>query len=81
MVMDTMQIRLTEGLVDRVDLLVRQGLYANRSDAVRDAVRRLVLERQIGTIPNKGNSVREIRKIRKSLSRNINIDEINRLGK
>jgi Arc/MetJ-type ribon-helix-helix transcriptional regulator len=41
--MDPVQIRLTRELVDKVDKLVEVGLYPNRSEAVRDAVRRLRL--------------------------------------
>ncbi len=40
--MQTMQIRLTEKQIKRVDALVKKGIYPNRSEAVRDAVRRLV---------------------------------------
>lgn len=44
MTMQTMQIRLTEKQLKTVDTLVRKGVYPNRSEAVRDAVRRLVGE-------------------------------------
>lgn len=40
--MQTMQIRLTEKQLKTVDILVKKGVYPNRSEAVRDAVRRLV---------------------------------------
>ncbi len=40
--MQTMQIRLTEKQLKTVDVLIRKGVYPNRSEAVRDAVRRLV---------------------------------------
>ncbi len=42
MAMQTMQIRLTDKQIKRVDLLVKKGVYPNRSEAVRDAVRKLV---------------------------------------
>lgn len=42
MVMETVQIRLTEKQLKNIDILVRKGVYPNRSEAVRDAVRRLV---------------------------------------
>lgn len=81
MVMDTLQIRLSHGLVKRIDSLVKEGLYPNRSDAVRDAVRRLVLEKMIGIIPNTGNSVKEVKHIRRKLSKEkINLKEINKLA-
>mgnify|MGYP001586775322 CR=1 FL=1 len=84
MVMDTIQIRLSHGLIERVDDLVDSGIYANRSDVIRDAVRKMVLEKLeklVGIIPNTGDSVQEIREIRKKLSKEkFDLDEINRLG-
>lgn len=44
MVMETVQIRLTEKQIKNIEVLVRKGVYPNRSEAVRDAVRRLVEE-------------------------------------
>ena len=83
MVMDTIQVRLSSGLVERIDDLVETGIYANRSDAVRDAVRRLILSNLVGIIPNTGDSVKEIREIRKKLSKEIksfkDVEEINKL--
>ncbi|MFC2133817.1 ribbon-helix-helix domain-containing protein [Bacteroidota bacterium] len=83
MVMDTLQIRLSKGLVKRVDDLVGTGIYANRSDAIRDAVRRLVLDKLVGIIPNTGDSVNEVRETRNKLSKKIrdfnDVEEINKL--
>jgi hypothetical protein len=42
MVMETVQIRLTEKQIRNIDVLVKKGVYPNRSEAVRDAVRKLV---------------------------------------
>ena len=81
MVMDTLQIRMNSGLIERIDNLVKYGIYANRSDAIRDAVRRLVLDKMIGIIPNTGNSVKEIKKIRNKLSKErFDLDKINKLA-
>ena len=44
MVMSTVQIRLTEKQIRLIDVLVKKGTYPNRSEAVRDAVRKLVNE-------------------------------------
>jgi len=44
MVMMTVQIRLTEKQLKSIDQLVKKGVYPNRSEAVRDAVRTLVNE-------------------------------------
>lgn len=79
MVMDTLQIRMNKGLLKRVDSLVKTGVYSNRSDVIRDAVRRFVWEKEIGSVPNNGkNSVEEIRNVRGKLSKNpINLEEMN----
>ena len=69
--MTVAQVRLPEGLMDEIDSLVEKGLYINKSDVIRDAVRKLILEKQIGTIANTGDSVKEIREIRKKLSKEI----------
>ncbi len=79
--MDTVQVRLSHGLVDKIDDLVGTGIYANRSDVIRDAVRRLVLDKMVGIIPNTGDSVKEIRQIRTKLSKEkFDLDEINKLA-
>ncbi len=81
MTMSITQVRLPNGLVKEINKLVDKGIYANKSDVVRDAIRKLVLERHIGIISNNGNSVEEIRKIRKRLSKEkIDLDEINKLA-
>ncbi len=81
MVMDTLQIRLSHGLVEKVDDLVDTGIYTNRSDVIRDAVRRLILDKLVGIIPDTGDSVKEIKEIRKKLSQEkFNLEEINRLA-
>ncbi len=80
MVMDTLQIRISPGLIKTIDKFVKSGIYANRSDVIRDAVRRFVWEKEVGSITNKGNAVRKIRKIRKKLSKGkIDLNEINNL--
>jgi len=86
MVMDTLQIRLSRGLVKQIDFLVKKGIYANRSDAIREAVRKQYWENfwrsQVGTVKNDGDSVKQIRKIREKLSKEpIDLDEINSLSK
>ena len=34
------QVRLTEKIIERLDELVEKGMYSNRSQVIRDAVRR-----------------------------------------
>lgn len=41
--MHPVQIRLTVELIEKIDKLIENGMYPNRSEAVRDAVRRLRL--------------------------------------
>jgi Arc/MetJ-type ribon-helix-helix transcriptional regulator len=38
------QVRLTRELIEKVDELIDKGMYPNRSEAIRDAVRRLQLK-------------------------------------
>ena len=40
--MDSVQISLTERQVHALDALIKRGIYPSRSEAVRDAVRKLV---------------------------------------
>lgn len=81
-IVEVAQVRLPEGIVQEVDRLVERGLYTNKSDVIRDALRKLILEKQIGSVPNTGDSVKEIRTIREKLSKEkIDLDEINALGK
>lgn len=79
--MEVAQVRLPKKLIEQVDLLVEEGFYASRSDALRDAVRKMDIKSMIGTIPNTGDSVKEVREIRKKLSKEkFNLEEINKLG-
>ena len=80
MTMELTQVRLPETLVQELDRFVARGYYASKSDLIRDAIRRLLLERQVGSIPNTGDSVQEVRAVRKKLSKQeLNITTINKL--
>ena len=80
MAMQMTQVRLTKGLIGKIGELVDKGYYSNKSDAIRDAVRRLVWEKEVGTLPNTGDSVQEIRKIRARLSKEkFDLKSINKL--
>lgn len=80
MVMDTLQIRVNKKLVKLIDSLVKSGVYSNRADVIRDAIRRFVWEKEIGSISKKGNSVQVVRNIRKKLSKEkLDLNEINNL--
>jgi hypothetical protein len=78
--MTVTQVRMPDGLMKEVDKLVNKGLYANKSDAVRDAVRKMIMEKYVGIIPDTGDSVKEIREIRKILSKQKHsLKELNQL--
>ena len=67
--MELMQVRLPEKLIQEVNNFVKKGIYSTKSDVIRDAIRRLTLEKMIGILPNTGDSVKEVREIRKKLSK------------
>ena len=79
--MDTVQVRLGHGLVRKIDELVDTGLYSSRSDVLRDAVRRLVLDKLVGIISDEEDSAQQIKKLRKKLSKEkFDLEEINKLA-
>ncbi|MCK4714407.1 MAG: hypothetical protein KAT35_02445 [Candidatus Aenigmarchaeota archaeon] len=43
-VMIPVQIRFTKKLIEYIDMLIESGVYSNRSEAIRDATRRLVMD-------------------------------------
>ncbi len=74
------QARLPTGLIKEMDSLVKKGMYSNRSDVIKDAVRRLVLNNLVGILPDTGDSVSEIRELRKKMSKKkVNLKELNKL--
>jgi Arc/MetJ-type ribon-helix-helix transcriptional regulator len=82
MVMDTLQIRISHETLDRIDRFIKTGEYSSRSDVIRDAVRRFVWDKEVGTISYKGNAVKAVRQARKVLSKeNMALDDINNLTK
>jgi Arc/MetJ-type ribon-helix-helix transcriptional regulator len=72
---------MNKELIQRVDTLVKTGIYSNRSDAIRDAVRRLILNELVGILSNNENSIEQIKNIRKKLSKEkFDLKEINKLA-
>jgi Arc/MetJ-type ribon-helix-helix transcriptional regulator len=65
--METMQIRLTKNMLERVDELVRIGEYPNRSEAVRDSVRKM-LDRKSQSSEVLNVSVKDLQRFIKSAS-------------
>lgn len=84
MTMELTQVRLPKGLVKEINVLVKRGHYTSKSDLIRDAIRRLALNSMVGIIPDTGDSVKEVRAIRKKLSKKIkswkDVEKINKLA-
>ena len=66
--------RLPKKHLEKIDSLVKAGLYKSRSEAVRDAVRRLIESKKFSLTPslkaepfNPDEVMRELRKIRGEL--------------
>jgi len=70
--METLQVRLTGDLIKMVDRLVERGIYSSRSEAVRDAVRKLIVESEVGSLAEKKTekaSVELVKEVRKKIWR------------
>ncbi len=63
--METVQIRLTKNMLDRIDELITIGEYPNRSEAIRDSVRRM-LDRKGGTSEVLNVSVKDLQRFIKT---------------
>jgi Arc/MetJ-type ribon-helix-helix transcriptional regulator len=78
------QVRLPDRLIEQVEHQVEKGYFSTKSDLVREAIRRLVIEQQIGTVPAEKESVREVRAIRKNISsqtKDMNVKELKKFFK
>ncbi|MBW2974662.1 histidine--tRNA ligase [Candidatus Woesearchaeota archaeon] len=69
MVMETLQIRLTRGLIEEISKLVDKGIYGSSSEAVRDAVRRLVLGKEEKIVVPEAKATQE--KIEKEIKKQL----------
>jgi Arc/MetJ-type ribon-helix-helix transcriptional regulator len=77
--MSVTQVRLPNALIEEVEQLVKKGHYANKSDVIRDAVRKFILEKQVSSIP--GDDSLKDAKSRKDLSgEEFDIKKIHYLG-
>ena len=63
--METVQIRLTKNMLERIDELINIGEYPNRSEAVRDSVRRM-LDRKSATSEVLNVSVKDLQRFIKT---------------
>ncbi len=89
--MKTIQVRLPKRLIQEIEVEVKNGNYENKSDYIRNKLRfEQTIGKLIGLLPNKGDSVKEVREIRKKLSREVEniktpeeikkyLDELNKL--
>jgi putative addiction module CopG family antidote len=48
--LQTIPAKLTSKLVAELDALIKEGWYANRSEAIRDAVRKMVERKQLARL-------------------------------
>jgi len=48
--LQTIPAKLTSKLVAELDALIKEGWYANRSEAIRDAVRTMVERKQLARL-------------------------------
>jgi len=63
--METIQIRLTKNMLNKIDELIMQGEYPNRSEAVRDSVRKM-LDHKLATSEILNVSVKDLQKFIKT---------------
>ncbi len=57
MALETIEIRLTKGLLKAIDRMIEQGLYLNRSEAIRDAIRKQFFLRSVEKISENKNYI------------------------
>ena len=62
--METIQIRLTKNMLMRLDELIQIGVYPNKSEAIRDSVRKMLERNQSNEVLN--ISVKDLQKYIKS---------------
>jgi len=78
---------MPKAMIKEIDKCVKSRKYTNRSDVIRDALRKqftyMQLKSMIGIIPNTGDSVQEVKEMRRKLSKEIksfeDIEKINNL--
>ena len=71
MVMQTKQIRLTKDLLNELQMLVEWGLYSSISEAVRDAVRRLVTGKDAPIKPLQASQAKEKEIVTKEIKKKL----------
>ena len=62
--METIQIRLTKNMLMRLDELIQIGEYPNKSEAIRDSVRKMLDKKHSNEVLN--ISVKDLQKYIKS---------------
>jgi Arc/MetJ-type ribon-helix-helix transcriptional regulator len=56
------QIRINRKMIEKIDQLVEAGVYSNRSEVIRDATRRLVIEFSGKNGMHKESFIQEVKK-------------------
>jgi Arc/MetJ-type ribon-helix-helix transcriptional regulator len=84
MSMSVITVRLPDGIVQQLDAQVEKGDYSSRSDVIKTALRKMLWDEKIdgliGISAKKGDSVKEIRALRKRLSKEpFDLDKLNKL--
>ena len=46
-VIETTEVQLTPKLLEELENIIKEGWYTDRSEAIRDAVRKLIMERRL----------------------------------
>ena len=66
MAMKIIQVRLPENIIKDIEKEVDAGNYESKSDYIRNKLRfEKAIDQLIGTMPNNGDSVKQIREYRK----------------
>lgn len=64
--MKTIQVRLPENIIKDIEKEVKEGNYESKSDYIRSKLKfEKVIDQLIGTMPNNGDSVKQVREYRK----------------
>jgi len=63
------QVRFTKKLIELIDELVEKGVYSNRSEAIRDATRKLVMTANSANSAENGSETAMQRQLQSQLNK------------
>jgi Arc/MetJ-type ribon-helix-helix transcriptional regulator len=72
----TLPLRLPKKLLEEMDYMVKAGLYESRSEAIRDAIRRLIESRRLMLEPHRYYRLRVEEALASSKTPTPNPDEV-----